>query len=89
MQKKSFYITGADGHNIPMYAWLPNEPPLCVLHIAHGLAEYAERYETIAAIVSYRSAYSAMPCAMCKTHNGDVSGSHEYMGMLWPSVPVM
>ena len=51
MQKKSFHITGADGHNIPMYAWLPNEPPLCVLHIAHGLAEYAERYETIAAIM--------------------------------------
>ena len=51
MQKKSFHITGADGHSIPMYAWLPNEPPLCVLHIAHGMAEYAERYETIVAIM--------------------------------------
>jgi len=51
MQKKSFYITGTDGHNIPMYAWLPDSSPLCVLHIAHGMAEYAERYETIAAIM--------------------------------------
>lgn len=51
MQKKSIKLPGAEGYQIPIYAWLPDEPPVCILHIAHGMAEYAERYEPIAAIL--------------------------------------
>ncbi len=44
MQATSFSLTCTDGHQMPMYAWLPPTEPSCVLHIAHGMAEYAERY---------------------------------------------
>ena len=49
MVHQSFFISCADGHQMPMYAWLPESEPAAVLHIAHGMAEYAERYERIAA----------------------------------------
>ncbi|MEP6712693.1 MAG: alpha/beta hydrolase, partial [Ferruginibacter sp.] len=48
MQTKSFQLTGADGHQIPVYAWLPEAEPSCILHIAHGMAEYGLRYAPIA-----------------------------------------
>lgn len=35
---------------MPVYAWLPDAPPLYILHLAHGMAEYAERYAPIAAL---------------------------------------
>jgi alpha-beta hydrolase superfamily lysophospholipase len=44
----SFSITCSDGHEMPVYAWLPVAEPMAVLHIAHGMAEYAERYNGIA-----------------------------------------
>lgn len=49
MYSTSFIIRCADGHDMPVYGWLPKTEPLAVLHIAHGMAEYAERYEDIAA----------------------------------------
>lgn len=52
MQKQSFKLACADGHEMPVYAWLPDTTPICVLHIAHGMAEYAERYEAIANILA-------------------------------------
>ncbi len=48
MQHKSCFITCADGHQMPVYEWLPFSEPDAVLHIAHGMAEYAERYAEIA-----------------------------------------
>ena len=48
MQHKSCFITCADGHQMPVYEWLPVSEPDAVLHIAHGMAEYAERYAEIA-----------------------------------------
>ena len=48
MLTKSFHISCADGHQMPVYAWLPLGEPVCVLHIAHGMAEYAQRYAPIA-----------------------------------------
>lgn len=33
---------------MPVYAWLPDTEPICILHIAHGMAEYAMRYAPIA-----------------------------------------
>lgn len=48
MQQVSFIINCADGHAMPVYGWLPDNEPIAVLHIAHGMAEYAERYAGIA-----------------------------------------
>ncbi|RYD81579.1 MAG: alpha/beta fold hydrolase, partial [Sphingobacteriales bacterium] len=48
MQPVSFFISCADGHKMPVYGWLPQEAPIAVLHIAHGMAEYGERYKDIA-----------------------------------------
>ena len=48
MLQQSFYITCTDGHQMPVHAWLPDTAPACVLHIAHGMAEYAERYAQVA-----------------------------------------
>ncbi|MES2778181.1 MAG: alpha/beta fold hydrolase [Bacteroidota bacterium] len=48
MQTKSFFLACSDGHKMPVYAWLPDGEPACVLHIAHGMAEYALRYAPIA-----------------------------------------
>lgn len=44
----SFFIECADGHQMPMYGWIPENEPACVLHVAHGMAEYGERYASIA-----------------------------------------
>lgn len=51
IKKKSLHLMGVDAHQIPPYAWLPDQPPTCILHIAHGMAEYAERYAPIAEIL--------------------------------------
>lgn len=48
MQKTAFRLRCADGHQMPVYGWLPEGPPIVVLHIAHGMAEYAERYAPVA-----------------------------------------
>ncbi len=47
MPDKIFFITSKDNHQMPMYAWLPNQEPAAILFIVHGMAEYAERYSTI------------------------------------------
>jgi len=52
MQKKSFTLVCDDGHHMPVYAWLPEIPATCILHIAHGMSEYAERYAPVAEILS-------------------------------------
>ena len=48
MQPQHSSLTCADGHQMPLYAWLPATEPDCILHVAHGMAEYAERYASIA-----------------------------------------
>jgi alpha-beta hydrolase superfamily lysophospholipase len=51
MQKKAFPILCTDGHKMPVYAWLPVGEAAYVLHIAHGMSEYAERYAPVAALL--------------------------------------
>jgi alpha-beta hydrolase superfamily lysophospholipase len=51
MQTNSFFIPCTDGHQMPIHAWLPNAGPDCILYIAHGMAEYAERYTAIAPLL--------------------------------------
>ncbi len=52
MQKKSFHLVDVDAHSIPLYEWLPDKPPTCILHIAHCMAEYAERCAPIAEMLA-------------------------------------
>jgi len=55
MQTQSFFITCSDGHQMPIYAWLPEKEPICILHINHGMSEYGERYNTIAKLLVARN----------------------------------
>lgn len=55
MQTKSFHVTTAGGHQTPVYSWLPEEEPMAVLHIVHGMAEYAQRYTPIAAMLASKN----------------------------------
>lgn len=44
MIKKTDFFQMDDGVKIAFYCWLPETEPRAVLQIAHGMAEYAERY---------------------------------------------
>lgn len=48
MQTLSYSINCGDGHTMPVYGWLPADEPIAIMHICHGMAEYGERYESIA-----------------------------------------
>jgi alpha-beta hydrolase superfamily lysophospholipase len=50
MQTQASVIECSDGHLMPLVAWLPEKDPVCILHIAHGMAEYGERYKDIATV---------------------------------------
>jgi alpha-beta hydrolase superfamily lysophospholipase len=47
MEPARFILPGYHAHPIPMYGWVPAEDPLYIVHIAHGMAEYALRYQAI------------------------------------------
>ena len=42
------YQTMSDGVSIAVYTWLPKQAPKAVLHIVHGMAEHAPRYDDFA-----------------------------------------
>ena len=42
------YQTMSDGISIAVYTWLPEQAPKAVLHIVHGMAEHAARYDDFA-----------------------------------------
>lgn len=46
--KTTNQFTSNDGLRISYHSWLPEEKPVAVLQIAHGMAEYAERYDDFA-----------------------------------------
>ncbi|MFZ9886215.1 MAG: alpha/beta hydrolase [Myxococcota bacterium] len=48
MRASTFRFTAADGAELHVYRWLPDDEPRAVLQIAHGLAEHAGRYEEVA-----------------------------------------
>lgn len=49
MKKNEFYYPSADGKtNIHAVEWLPDENPVGILQIAHGVTEYILRYEELA-----------------------------------------
>jgi len=42
------YQTMSDGASLAVYTWLPEQQPKAVLHIVHGMAEHALRYDDFA-----------------------------------------
>ena len=46
--KEIFNFTDDFGNNVCVYSWMPIGRPRAILQIAHGMAEYAERYEYFA-----------------------------------------
>ena len=46
--KKTDYYTSNDGTKIAFYCWLPEDDPIAIVQISHGMAEHAERYEDFA-----------------------------------------
>jgi alpha-beta hydrolase superfamily lysophospholipase len=51
MPPKTSFITCSDGHQMPVYSWLPGTEPAGVVLISHGMAEYALRYSPIASLL--------------------------------------
>ncbi|MCF7832000.1 MAG: lysophospholipase [Candidatus Marinimicrobia bacterium] len=47
MKKTDYFLTD-DEAKIAFFSWLPEEEPIAVLQISHGMMEYAERYEDFA-----------------------------------------
>jgi alpha-beta hydrolase superfamily lysophospholipase len=47
MEPSRFVLPTYNAHPTPMYGWAPASDPLCIVHIAHGMAEYALRYQAI------------------------------------------
>ena len=45
---QTLYQTMSDGASIAVYTWLPEQAPNAVLHIVHGMAEHAFRYDDFA-----------------------------------------
>jgi len=46
--KKEFSFQDKQGNNIQVYNWMPEGNIKAIVQIAHGMAEYAERYEGLA-----------------------------------------
>lgn len=48
MERKSFYLTMTDGHEVFVRCFHPAIPVIGHVHILHGMAEHSERYEYFA-----------------------------------------
>lgn len=49
MKKEEFMYDSRDGATkIHAVAWIPDAPPVCILQIVHGMAEYIDRYDRFA-----------------------------------------
>lgn len=56
MRKEEFYYDSKCNTNkIHAVKWVPEGPPLCIVQIVHGMAEYIERYEEFAAFLTERN----------------------------------
>ena len=50
--ESGFTLTTADGTELFVYRWLPDQPAKAVVQIAHGLAEHGARYSRLAAALN-------------------------------------
>lgn len=48
-KKEDFYFDSRDGeHKIHAIRWIPEERPVCIVQIVHGMSEYIDRYDEFA-----------------------------------------
>lgn len=45
VQATTSQFEASDGHRVFCYRWLPDQPPIAIVHIAHGMGEHAGRYD--------------------------------------------
>ncbi len=56
MIKEEFYYDSYCGTNkIHAVKWIPDETPICIVQIVHGMAEYVERYEEFVSFLTQRN----------------------------------
>lgn len=48
MKRDEFRFTDHLGHSVQVYRWLPDNTPIALVQIAHGMAEHAGRYDRFA-----------------------------------------
>ncbi|MEA2077728.1 MAG: alpha/beta hydrolase [Candidatus Marinimicrobia bacterium] len=77
--KKIDYFISDDGAKIAFYCWLPEEEPIAVVQIAHGMMEYAERYEDFAKFLNKNR---IVVYANDHRGHGKTAGSIENLGHL-------
>lgn len=52
MREHAEYLTLADGQRHWLYCWQPETTPKAAIHIVHGMAEHAGRYQRLAAVLT-------------------------------------
>ena len=53
MKKEEIFFLSRDGKTkIHAVKWIPEGKPICILQIVHGMAEYIERYERLASVLT-------------------------------------
>lgn len=53
MKKEEIFFLSRDGKTkIHAVKWIPEGKPVCILQIVHGMAEYIERYERLASVLT-------------------------------------
>ncbi|PVZ64954.1 alpha/beta hydrolase [Pelagibaculum spongiae] len=45
---KRLNLSSSDGHQIPAHIWLPEQQPIAIIQISHGMAEHHQRYNRLA-----------------------------------------
>jgi len=48
MECDNFQLQTSDNHYIQTYLWAPEQPPIALVQIAHGMGEHAMRYQRLA-----------------------------------------
>lgn len=48
MTRDTISFTASDGTALALHRWIPDETPVCVIQLAHGMTEYAMRYDRFA-----------------------------------------
>ncbi len=77
MRASNKTFTSDDGALLFAYRWEPDSPPRALVHIAHGLAEHAHRYERLALALA-RSGY--LVCANDHRGHGRTAFSRDDLG---------
>lgn len=75
----AFTFTASDGARLAAYRWEPSSTPRAVIHIAHGLAEHAERYARTAQTLN---SYGYMVYVHDMRGHGQTASAQDALGFL-------